>query len=179
MTINYPRYGTPWIVLRLGGPIERLYAYDIAVNIGRRWWHPVGRAVLWLLASEAIGVAALGAVLTRVPAVLLDPQWLERHRNRFWFRTAEGRGGNAACQYARPSIRSLVGAPPLANALSNRTTEIIRRECSRRLSRGRAPPLECLPLRFTRQGRSATSFEKQRRDGSRNTSSHSPKLPAI
>ena len=127
-----------------GSRIEHLHTHpnDVAVNYSRRRRHPAARVVTWLLVMR---LAALCWTVMRMPAVLLDPQWLERHRNRLWLRTAERRGGNAACQGTRPSIRSLVGAPLLANALSNRTTEILRRENSRRLSRGRAPPV--LPSR--------------------------------
>ena len=44
-------------------------------------------------------------------------------------------------QHARPSIRSLVEPSLLANGPSNRMTRICRRDCSRRVSRGRSPPI--------------------------------------
>ena len=146
-------------------PIERLYActHGVAESYARQRRHPVGRVLPWRLASVAIPVAAMCRILPRVRAPL-DAEPEERHKKRFRLRSTGRSPGNAACQYARPSIRPLVEAPPLANAPSNR--RICRREYTRRMSRGRAPPLECLPLRFTRQGRPATIFEKM--DGTEN-----------
>jgi hypothetical protein len=168
MTPKQPGYGTRWIVAR----IERLWAcpHDVAVSYTRCRGHAAARVVPWPLASVSTRLTALRATLTRVPPVLLDP---ERHTKRHRLGTAGPSRGGASYLCARPSIRPLEETPPLANAPLNRAPEICRRDCSRRASRGRAPPLQWLPLRITGQGRSATS-SKQRRDGSRITSSHSP-----
>ena len=128
-----------------------------------------GRAVVpWPLATEAMCVVALGVALTLGPSVLMDVEWLERHGKCRWLRSAGPGREKVAYHHARPSMRSLVGAPLVASTPSNRTIETCRR--SRRMSRG-TPPLECLRLRFTHLGRSATSFEPTRRDRS---TSHIP-----
>ena len=125
-----------------GSRIERFCArpYDVAVGYARRRLHAAARMVPWLVASVTMRVAALCGTLMRVPAVVLDVERLELHRRRFWRRCA-GCNCRGASQCARPSTRALVGAPPRANAPSNRTTEICRRVSSRRMSRGRAPPV--------------------------------------
>ncbi len=102
-----------------------------------------------LTAAGRVHVAVMGALMGSMaalrgllpPAVLLDVERLERHRKRPGLRSTGRSHENAAYQCARLSIPSMVGAPPLVNAPPNRTTEICRRECSRRMSRGRAPPI--------------------------------------
>src|ERR1035441_2700602 len=76
MTTEQPSFGPRWIV----ACIECLYAcaYDVAARSTRRQWHPAGRAVFWLLASEAMRLAAVRATLMRVPTVPLDVERLER-----------------------------------------------------------------------------------------------------
>ena len=142
MTTKQPSSGTRWIVSLPYNRIECLYAspYNVAVSCARRRRHPAARVIPRLLATVAVRVAAMCRTLPRVPAVPLDAEPQERHRKRLRLRSTCCSRGNAACRYARPSIRPLVGAPPLANAPSNRTTEICRRDCSRRVSRGRSPP---------------------------------------
>jgi hypothetical protein len=101
-----------------------------------------------LLPIKELLVVASCAPVTRVAAV--QPGESREPRKRLWLRGAQP---SRRRECATPSVRSTIGAPPLANAPSNRTREIIRRERSRRKSRGRAPPLEYLPLCCTRQGR--------------------------
>src|ERR1035441_1787439 len=86
MTTEQPSFGPRWIV----ACIECLYAcaYDVAARSTRRQWHPAGRAVFWLLASEAMRLAAVRATLMRVATVPLDVERLERHRKRCWLRCA-------------------------------------------------------------------------------------------
>jgi len=132
MTKEQPSFGARWSAAR----IERLYSCpnDAAMNyaavvgaIRPRWWSAAGS-----FESAAMRVVTLRAILTRVPTVLLHAEPQERYRTRLWL----------PCPYTRLSIRSLVGASPLANAPSNRTRKTCRRECSRRMSRGRAPPVQ-------------------------------------
>ena len=120
-----------------GSRFGRLYScpYDVAVSYARRQWYLAARVIRPLLASETMRVA-----LMPEPAVLLDLEWREQRAMRLWLQSAGHSRGNAAWQYARPSRRALVGAPPSANALSDPKTEICRRERSRRMSRGRSPP---------------------------------------
>ena len=143
MTTRQPSSGTRRIVALPGSRIERhACTHDVAEIYARRRRHPAARVIPRLLATVAVRVAAMCRTLPRVPAVPLDAEPQERHRKRLRLRSTCCSRGNAACRYARPSIRPLVGAPPLANAPSNRTRQICRRECSRRMSRGRAPPVQ-------------------------------------
>jgi hypothetical protein len=111
------------------------------VSYARRQWHPAVRVVLWLLASVTMHEVALGWALMRVPAVLLEAEWQEQRAKRLSLQSGGHSHGNAAWQYAQPSLRALVGAPPSANALSDPETEMCRRECSRWMSR--SPPYIC------------------------------------
>ena len=140
MTTQQHSCRTRWVSALPSSRIERFCArpYDVAVGYARRRLHAAARMVPWLVASVTMRVAALCGTLMGVPAVVLD---VERQKKCLWLRSA-GRGHEKdVYQYARPSIRSLVGASPLANAPLNRTPRICRRDCSRRVSRGRSPPI--------------------------------------
>jgi len=86
-----------------------------AVSYARRHWHMTALVNLRILATQPIRVAALRATLTRVPGVLLEVEWLGRPRKRLRIQSGASRGGPSH-QCARPSICSVGGSFPFANA---------------------------------------------------------------
>ena len=123
MTTRQSSSGTRRIVALPGSRIERLCAcrYDVGLSYARQRFHSAARVVpCWLLASDAVRVAALRVTVTNMPAVILDAERLERHRKGLWLRRAGRSRVATANQYARPSIGSLRGTAVLCLAEASR-----------------------------------------------------------